>query len=540
MTADDPRETAAPAAASRRSFAAIIMRYWPVVVIATVLGALAAFLAARAQDPVYSASAQVLVNNAQLSTQLSGQGVQSDPNRVLATQATLVTLPVVAGRVQERLGLPEDQASVVAAATSVDSDTNSDILTITSESGSPELAVSLANAFAGEFVRYRSQIDSSTYTRALRDLRRRIQALEEAGTTTTPFYQQLTRLEETLRTQITLGARNSTVVQPATSAAQVAPRPVRSGVLGGLLGLVAGIVAAWILHLVLDRRVRNEDDVNEVLGAALLARVPRLPRGWGEADGPAVLTQPNSSFAESMRILATTVDLANVGGRSRVLLMTSAAPGDGKSTTAVNLAVALARIGPHTALADFDLRRPAVARQLGLSRGRGIVDVLASRARLDDVVRPVDLSADGHGAGGLRSGTAGRLDAIPSGRIPPNPGEYTVAGAVSGLFDQLRERYEVSVVDAPPWLPFGDALALARRADGVVAVVRARRSLRKDLAELRRRLESSSARLLGYVLIDAHQQGTATSYYREYAEALASGGPAEPEPDPVPPARSGT
>src|SRR5581483_9269843 len=165
----------------------------------------------------------------------------------------------------------------------------------------------------------------------------------------------------------------------ATEAAQVAPRPLRNGVLGLLLGLVLGVALAF-LRDELDTRVRTSDEVARVLELPLLARLAEPPRRLRGKTRLVTVERPHGPHAEAFRMLRTNFDCVNLDRGARMLMVTSALQGEGKSTTTANLAVALARSGKHVLLVDFDLRRPTIARFFDLEGKTGVSDVVLGQA----------------------------------------------------------------------------------------------------------------------------------------------------------------
>jgi polysaccharide biosynthesis transport protein len=167
------------------------------------------------------------------------------------------------------------------------------------------------------------------------------------------------------------------------------------------------------------------------------------------------------------------------------MVVTSAMPGEGKSTVAMNLALALAEVSDRVLLVDADLRRPTVADRLELEGAAGLSTVLIGRADVEDVVQ----EWGPHG-----------LDVLTSGAIPPNPAELLASPAMRELAERLAARYEVIVWDAPPVLPVTDTLLLARHADGVILLTNARTTRRAQVAEALESLKRAETRILGVVL----------------------------------------
>ncbi|MGY2002869.1 polysaccharide biosynthesis tyrosine autokinase [Blastococcus sp. SYSU DS1024] len=270
---------------------------------------------------------------------------------------------------------------------------------------------------------------------------------------------------------------------PSYDATPVSPATARTLAVGGALGLLLGVGTA-LLSVRMDRSLRNEEDAAAATGAEILGRVPvdrQLTRrhvASGAATG-------QSAVAEAFRTLR--VNLQHVGprGRSRVIVVAGAVPGEGASTVAVNLAVSLARSGSRVLLIEGDLRRPRVARQLGLPAGPGLTDVLAGTAELDEVTRPWGQST---------------LTVLDAGPLPAEPAEQLGSPTMQSLLEQARDGYDHVIVDAPPLLSVVDGAVLTALADGCLLVVRHGRTTQDQLAEGTAAINRVRAEVLGTVL----------------------------------------
>lgn len=283
-----------------------------------------------------------------------------------------------------------------------------------------------------------------------------------------------------------------------------APNALRNLALGLALGLVLGVGVALLRHL-LDTRVRSEQDIRSVTDCPVLGAI-----GYDDKvpDHPLILRdEPLGAAAEAIRRLRTNLQFTDVDDRPRSIVITSSVPGEGKSTTSMNLAVALADAGSRVILVDADLRRPSVASSLGLEGRVGLTTVLIGRAELDDVVQHWEETS---------------LDVLPSGRIPPNPSELLGSGAMEKLLDELTARYDVVLLDSPPLLPVADAAVLSKLVGGVVVIAGANRVHRPQLQETMNALATASANVHGVVLNRMSRQETgAYTYYSGYAPTEA-------------------
>jgi len=209
-------------------------------------------------------------------------------------------------------------------------------------------------------------------------------------------------------------------------------------------------------------------------------------------------------------------------------VITSAVELEGKSTTIANLAVALARSGERVILADLDLRRPYVERFFDL-HGPGLTDIALGQAELDDALVPIlipgAVGRNGNVVGaydtvrGLDPDKPGSLQVLPVGPLPPDPGEFVGSRRLEGILEELRERADTVLLDAPPVLHVGDAMTLSTKVDGLIVVSRLNVVRRHMLAELRRHLAASPTTKLGFLLTGAgDEQSYGYGYGYGYAQ----------------------
>lgn len=273
------------------------------------------------------------------------------------------------------------------------------------------------------------------------------------------------------------------ITKPAIAPAEPSAPNIRLNLLlASAAGLVLGLVLA-VVRSTLDSRIRGEEDLRKVTDA------PRL--GGISFDQDAIkrplVTQAlaQSPRAESFRQLRTNLQFANVSRQAKSVLITSSLPGEGKSTTAVNLAIAMSQSGQSVCLVDADLRRPSVNEYLGLDRNAGLTTALVSDVDLNDLLQPWGDS---------------QLYVLTSGQIPPNPSELLGSEAMRELLARLEDAFDAVVVDAPPLLPVTDAAVLAQSVGGVVVVVGMQKVKQHDLEKSLRSLSLVKAPVLGVVL----------------------------------------
>lgn len=277
---------------------------------------------------------------------------------------------------------------------------------------------------------------------------------------------------------------------------------VRLNVLiGAIAGGVAGIVFA-LVRRAFDRRVRSVRDVSDAVDSSVIGV---LPVDKELASGRAVFSfddirDGRGSFAhkEAMRELRTNLQYVDVDHPARVMVVTSPLPGDGKSTTAANLAVSIAATGQSVVLVDADLRRPVLGGMFGFSDDVGLSDVLAGRAQIEQVAHQID--------------EHGRLFVVAAGRTPPNPSEMVGSQRMQQFARKLADDLVV-IIDSPPTLAVADAAVIASWADGAVLVVTSGRTTDDMLVRATENLEKTRGRLLGIVLNRVPLRGADSNYY---------------------------
>lgn len=296
------------------------------------------------------------------------------------------------------------------------------------------------------------------------------------------------------------------VVTPAVAPEEPSAPNTRLNIaLGGIAGLSLGVALA-ALRTVLDTKVRGESDLRRLTSAPLLGGISFD----SDATKKPLITQapPQSPRAESFRQVRTNLQFAHVSHSSNTVLITSSLPGEGKSTTATNLAIAMAQAGQTVVLIEADLRRPRVSEYLGLERNAGLTTALIGQADLDELLQPWGE----HG-----------LYVLASGQIPPNPSELLGSEAMKSLLNRLEESFDAVVIDAPPLLPVTDAAVLAQQVGGVVLVVGSSKIKAPDLQKSLASLDMVNANLLGVVLNLLPTKGSdAYSYsYNSYESTSA-------------------
>ena len=281
----------------------------------------------------------------------------------------------------------------------------------------------------------------------------------------------------------------------------IAARPKKKQIIGiaFVLSLLLAVVVALLLDR-LDNTIKTSENVETLLGVSVLSAVP-IVGGRKDAAKTAYLTDPNSVFSESIRTARTGVLLSSIDEDHKVLVVTSSVPGEGKTTFAMNLAFAHAQT-KKVLLIDADMRRPTIAKSLGLDKGiAGLSEYISGSAQASQVIVPMD-------------DTDAKL--LPAGHIPPNPLELLLSPKFSQAISRLKELFDVIVIDSPPVQLVSDALIIAQHATGVLYVVKADDTPYQLARQGVKKLRRSGAPLIGVVLNQLDFK-KADRYYGEYS-----------------------
>jgi capsular exopolysaccharide synthesis family protein len=451
-----------------REYLRILRRSWILIVATALTGLLVGGALALLSKPTYTAETQlfVAIQNSGSAQELQ-QGNSFSEARVQSYVKTIDS-PAVLQPVIDSLGLDvsaEELARQVEASTQL----NTVLITIEVSDESPVQAAAIAQAVSSSLVK---TVDT-------------LEKPQTGGTSPVSL----------------------SIIKPAKAPiAPSAPNTRLSVVLGLIIGLALGVGAA-VLRAVLDNRIRGEEDLRRVTDAPLLGGISYD----ADATRKPLLTQaaPQSQRAETFRQLRTNLQFANVAGRARSVLVTSSLPGEGKSTTATNLAIALSQAGQTVCLIDADLRRPMISEYLGLDRNAGLTTALVRSADVNDL---------------LQQWGDDELYVLTSGQIPPNPSELLGSDEMKQLISRLEHAFDSVIIDAPPLLPVTDAAVLSQHVGGVVVVVGSQRLRHHELEKSLSALDLVGSNVLGVVLNRLPAKGPDAYSYSYYSQGHEASG----------------
>lgn len=510
---------------TRRSLG--VLRHWAWLLVASVLLAGgAAFLVSSALPKTYEASVTLIVGQ-------SLQATSPDYNQLLASQrlsqtyADLATTSPILSRVIDREGLdttPDDLAKRISAS----APTNSTLVTLTVDDPDQARVAAIANTLADELIATSPSVngrssavqsfvdkDLLAIQQQIEDAQAEVQRLSAIAVRTADEESQLQALQgrlvslrgtygTLLQFSSTSGSNLLTVVNPAVQPIDAAsPRVLLNTVLAALAGLLLAVGAAYLLEY-LDDTLKSADDVDAAVGLSTLGAIIRMK---GDADRApmyrlATILYPRSPAAEAYRTLRTNIEFAAVEAPVRAILVTSSVPGEGKTTTAANLAAVFAQAGKRTVLVDCDLRKPGVHRIFGLPNATGLTTMLRNeRAELADVAQSTEQES---------------LRVVTTGPLPPNPAELVRSERMRAALGRIAADADYVIVDSPPLQAVTDAAILSTLVDGTLLVVDAGRTRSGAVRSGREALAKVGARVLGVTLNRLSESMSGAYYYYDY------------------------
>jgi capsular exopolysaccharide synthesis family protein len=504
----------------REVLTALRRRTMILVVVVVALPALALGYSVTAEKQ-YTATAKLLFRDPGFDSKLLGGGSvlspSLDPAREAATNIGLVSLDTVAARASRSKairgrGLTPDEirAKVLVAAQG-----QSNVVTIGATDTDPVFAAKLANTIGQKYIAFRRDADRAKISQAVGLMSRQLASLTPRQRKAVQGIELRAQLDQ-LRVLAALQTGNAELVQRASAPTSPStPKPLRNTLLALFFAIALGVGLA-LLRDRLDHRLRDRDDAEKLLGRPVLGTIPES--GALKGDGGEALHLAGQE-AEAFRTLRANLRYYDIDSDIRSLLITSSAPGDGKSTVARCLAATAAAAGVRAVLVEADLRRPTLNGLYPVLRDLGLSEALTDQAPLAATIQQLPVSIAG-------APTGRSLDVITAGTPPPNPTDLLESARMRAVLDELHARYELVIVDSSPITVVPDSIPVLRQVSGVLVVMREAKSTNVGARKLRDQLAHLGVLPLGLVM-----NGTAPvedkAAYGYYAYAPAPG-PATP------------
>ncbi len=534
----------APEPQDLRTYLEVLQRRWRIIVAVIACTVVIALALSLSETKKYSATAEVLLNRQSAGSQFdSSSNAVADylnASRQLSNEVRALESGTVSAAVEERYDGPLEPEDVRVTMNA----TTTDVVEVRLTGTDPEAVAELVNLYVEVYIDVRRQQRIDDVLAAATQIQARIDgingqiaevrrpltdidallALDPDDSTlteqrelvepqvlaaATPLESQRGLYQQQLdNLQLSAGLAQSSGAQLLTPAEvpdePVSPKPVTNTIFGIVIGLLLGLVAAFIRDA-LDERIRTLDDLLAVApNLPILAMLPVI--ATDRAHGPSFITVrdvPESAATEDFRNLRTSIMFAGLERPVKVIQVTSAVAGEGKTTIAANLACAFAQSGERVTVVGADLRRPRIHQLFEQPRTPGLTDVLLRTSTLGDTVATGDTN----------------LRVLCAGTASPNPSELLSSGATASVVQVLSEQSDTVIIDSTPVVPVADAAIVSRLVDAVLVIVDVRTTKRKVVRQALESLEQVGAPVLGLVL-NGVKFGTSYGYGGDYTAAL--------------------
>ena len=505
---------------------------WLILLAGLLTGAVAYVISIRT-TPIYQTSARLLVSDPPAQRSLDTNSMVSTQSMASTYKEMLVDWVVLQG-VIDRLNL-NVSPSAIQNEISVNTIAGTQLLVVTVKDPNPNRATDIANTLGQVFAEHIRELQTQRYSASQAGLAKQVSDMEQQINITTQALSAVTDQAEKLQLEARLTqyrglysnlvtnyeqvrlaeaqtSTNVVVSQPAISPTEpVSPKTTTNVILGVLAGLLLATVIIIIVDI-LDDTLKNPDDIRQKFNLPILGFISIHAM---EDDKPISLSQPRSPVAESFRSLRTNITYSSVDKPLRRILITSTMPQEGKTTISSNLAVVFAQGEKKSILIDADLRRPRLHTFFDISNSVGLTNYLTTELMLEDVIlqTPVD-----------------NLYFMPSGILPADAAGILNSRRMSELIQDVKQRFDLVLVDSPPILGVSDAAVLASEVDLTMIVVQHRKLPRNMLLRVKQAFENVGGTVIGVVLNNVDVRSDSqyqyyTSYYTYYAPAEAQLGP---------------
>ncbi len=507
-----------------RRYAILIWHWAWLIVMATVLAAVSAYLVSQQMTPIYQVSATLMINEAPGTGGVDYSSVLAS-QRLTQTYAEMLTTQPVLDEVIQQLSLPMEAKELKEMVT-VQPVRDTQLIDIQVEDIDPNRAAAIANAIVIVFSDQNTAMQEARYASTKESLKTQLdeiqRQIDEVNTTLaalgdgTETQAERDRLESTLtqyrqtyastlqsyeQVRLSEAETISNIVQAeraVPSDVPISPRILMNTALAGVVGAMLAVGVIFLIEA-LDDTIRGPDEVTRYLQLPVLGVIQQVD----ESEELITISEPRSPVSEAFRSLRTSIQYTSVDFPLRKILVTSPMQGEGKTTIATNLGIVLAQGGKKVSLVDADLRRPTLHRKMRVSNRRGLTSLF--------------MGEDIHLDGALRESSVSGLFLLTSGNLPPNPAELMGSERMRRVLSNIEERSDVVVVDSPPVTAVTDAVILSKHVDGILLVMQPGKTKLAAAQKIVEELRRVGANLIGVVLNNVGANGSRYySYYYSY------------------------
>lgn len=526
--------------ADLRRYLSVLRRRGLIILATTAATVVVALMLSIRQDPVYRASVQLLLRPTPSEDIVANQAASNSP-RDLTNEIAVVESDVVRKVVEEATNrlIPRNAVSAGVAAE------GSDVIDLSATAGNPMDAAELANGYARTYVEWRAQQrtddllataeriqeeieglratlsrtslplnDLDNRLSTVQDPQERAALIEQRAALANQLEPQIAPLESRLdfyrgqldQLQLTADLAQSGGLEVLSEAVPprepASPQPERDGLVALAVGLMLGLVLAFTVEF-LDDSIKDRSDLERASGGLpVLATIPKTRRRQRETLFP--VEEPSSNVAEAYRALRTSLNFLSAERPVRVVQVTSARAGEGKTTMVANLTISLAQQGQRVVAVCCDLRHPRLHEFFGVDNEIGLTSALVSDCSATDALQKV--------------GVNNKIHVLVSGLTPPNPAELLGTRRSEEVIEEVASQVDLVVLDCPPVLPVTDALVVSRLADATLVVAAANRTSRRQLHRTVEQLRQAGAPVVGTVLMEVtgeERYGYDQGYWRK-------------------------
>lgn len=514
----------------------ILWQWLWLIILCAILAAAAAYTASIFSVPIYQASTTLLVDEAREPTANYQDLLVSE--RIARTYAELMKRPTTLAQVAVKFGAEPKVLNTAVTGITVTPIRDTQLIKVTVEGVSPELVAAVADALPEVFIVDINEVQTQRFAgskanleQQLAELNRQIElqqvAIDNIGDAKTPdeavrlgqlqnelsqtknSYANILRSYEELRLTEVQSVDSIVVVEKASiPGGPIRPRVLTNTLLAAIVGVMLALGVVFLIEY-LDDRIKSPQDLLSVLNSPILGTIARLPqqgkRRQQDTQGnrqASLITslEPRHPITEAYRSLRTNLQFSSVDETLRSLLVTSATPGEGKTTTAANLATVFAQAGHSVILVDADIRKPQQHKIFDLPKSPGLTELMVSSNT------PTSFF--------LRETQIPNLRILTSGKEAPNPAELLGSNRMKQLLRELEQEADFLVIDAPPLLAVTDAQVLSNSVQGVLLVVNTEKTPRTIVARGAEAILRANGRILGVVL--NRLANSARGYYYYY------------------------